>query len=193
MDANWLGFSFNSFLIVFIIINMLNVILSTTRSLVTLNCGKVAAAITNALSFGVYTIVIVFTAMEGLGIIWKAGIIAVVNFIGVYIVKLCEEKSRKDKLWKIEVTVLKTSVKEIDRRLSEKGIYHIFLDIGETKWALFNCYCHTKEESSMAKEILQEPQSTRRCPISLPTKDKLFEFFVSFSLKIISCKLISRL
>ena len=157
MNINWFDFDLNGFLLIFIIVNMLNVILGTIRSLATLKCGKLGAALANALSYGVYTIVIVFTAIDGgLGIFWKAIIIAAVNFAGVYLVKFFEEKSRKDKLWKIEVTVRKTSALQLHEALNNQRIYHLYLDIGETKWALFNCYCHTKEESSMAKEILQE-------------------------------------
>ena len=48
-------------LIIFIILNIFNVILQTVKSICTVKCGKTVAAIVNAVAFGLYTVVIVFT------------------------------------------------------------------------------------------------------------------------------------
>ena len=89
-NLNWLEFNLNAFLWIFIILNVVNVIIQTIKSIVTINGTPFAAAVINAVTFAIYTVVVVFMNADGLGIIWKALIIGVVNFIGVYIVKWWE-------------------------------------------------------------------------------------------------------
>ena len=116
---NWFEFSFDAFLIVFIVLNVINVILQTIKSIATVLCGKWIAAIVNAVTFGFYTIVVVFMTADGLGLLWKALIIGIANLIGVYAVKYFEEKNRKDRLWKVESTVRFTQITILDRELKE--------------------------------------------------------------------------
>ena len=149
---NWFEFSFDAFLIVFIVLNVINVILQTIKSIATVLCGKWIAAIVNAITFGFYTIVVVFMTADGLGLLWKALIIGVANLIGVYAVKYFEEKNRKDRLWKVESTVRFTQITILDRELKEAKIPHNYITAGE--WGIFNCYCKTQKESLVVKEIL---------------------------------------
>ena len=90
--------------VIFVVLNVLNVIIQTVKSICTIKCGKVGAALINALAYGLYTIVLVYMSCE-LDLWTKAIVVALCNLIGVYVVKLIEEKMRKDKLWKIELTV----------------------------------------------------------------------------------------
>ena len=82
-------------LIIFIILNILNVIIQTVKSIATVKCGKAVAAITNAVAYGLYTVVVVYTMCD-LPLTYKAIIVAVCNLIGVYVVKYFEEKSQKE-------------------------------------------------------------------------------------------------
>ena len=91
-------------LLVFIGLNIANVIIQTVKSIATVKCGKGVAAIVNAVAYGLYTVVTVYLMCElSLGL--KALIVAVCNLVGVYVVKFFEEKARKDKLWKVEATI----------------------------------------------------------------------------------------
>ena len=85
-------------------VNVVNVIIQTVKSLATVKCGKTVAAIVNAVAYGLYTVVVVYTMCD-LPLWAKALIVGVANLIGVYVVKLFEEKARKDKLWKVEATI----------------------------------------------------------------------------------------
>ena len=91
-------------LIVFILLNAINVVIQTIKSLLTVKGGKVMAAVANAIAYGFYTIVVIYMVCE-LPLWQKVVIVGSCNFIGVYIVKLIEEKMRRDKLWKIEATI----------------------------------------------------------------------------------------
>lgn len=140
-----------SLLITFIICNFLNVIIQTAKSLATINGSKFTAATVNALAYGFYTYIVVLMVSD-LPMLWKALIIAGCNFIGVYIVKFIEGKMRKDKLWKVEMTVHKSQTAPLHDELETLGIPHNYLEnIG--KWSVFNCYCATQKESILVKEV----------------------------------------
>ena len=150
---NWFGFEFSTFLWVFIILNIVNVVIQTIKSIATIKCGAWLAAAINAVAYGLYTVVVVYMNADGLGIFWKAIIIGICNLIGVYVVKLIEAKSRKDKLWKVEATVLRGWTNELHKMLVQAELSHNYLEnVG--KYTLFNVYCETQTESAKAKKVL---------------------------------------
>ena len=89
---NWFGFELSAFLWVFIILNVVNVVIQTVKSIVTISGGKISASVVNAVAYGLYTVVVVYMNADGLGLFWKALIIGLANLVGVYVVKLIEEK-----------------------------------------------------------------------------------------------------
>lgn len=139
-------------LIIFVALNIVNVIIQTVKSIATVKCGPLVAALVNAVAYGLYTVVTVYMMCElGLGL--KALIVALCNLVGVYIVKLCEVKSRKDKLWKVEATVLGIHTKAIRAELNEANLSNKYIEnIG--KYTEFSIYCDTQKESAQAKAIL---------------------------------------
>lgn len=139
-------------LIIFIVLNVVNVVIQTIKSLATIKCGKTVAAIVNAVAYGLYTIVLVYTMCD-LPLMWKAAIVAGANFIGVYVVKLFEEKARKDKLWKVEATVYPNHAEWLISRLSEQNLPFNYIDV--EKYVIFNIYCATQAESSAARVLLE--------------------------------------
>jgi len=151
---NWFEFSLSGFLAVFIVLNVLNVIIQTIKSIATIKCGAWVAASVNALAYGLYTVVVVYMNADGLGLLWKAVIIGLANLIGVYVVKSIEAKSRKDKLWKVECTVTRTKTSALDEELKTANISHNYVIVGSH--TVFNCYCATEKESLAVKEILSK-------------------------------------
>jgi hypothetical protein len=142
-------------LIIFVILTILNVVIQTVKSIATIKCGKTVASLVNALAYGLYTYVIFFTSSDGINLHAKALITALANLIGVYVVKFCEEKARKDKLWKVEATVLRMHTNSIVQHLALAKIPHNYLEnVGP--YTLFNIYCATQAESAKAREILNE-------------------------------------
>lgn len=139
-------------LLIFIILNIANVIIQTIKSICTIKCGKGVAALVNAIAYGLYTIVTVYMLCD-LDLWLKALIVAMCNLVGVYVVKLIEEKTRKDKLWKIETTVLKGYTKEIAELLIKLDIPFNYIE-GVGKYTVFNIFCATQNQSSAVKEIL---------------------------------------
>ena len=83
-------------LIVFIVLNIVNVVIQTVKSLATVKCGKTVAAIVNAVAYGLYTVVVVYTVCD-LPLWLKVVVVGVANLIGVYVVKYFEEKGLSKK------------------------------------------------------------------------------------------------
>ena len=83
-------------LITFVILNVLNVIIQTAKSIVTIKCGKGVAALVNAIAYGLYTVVLVYMNCN-ISLWEKVIVVGSANLIGVYVVKFFEEKSKKDK------------------------------------------------------------------------------------------------
>lgn len=150
---NWFEFSLNGFLAVFIVLNVVNVVIQTVKSIATIKCGAVGAAAINALAYGLYTVVVVYMSADGLGLFWKAIIIALANLIGVYVVKVIEKKKRKDRLWKVEATISNALTNRVHEDLKANNLPHNFIpDVG--KYSVFNIYCETQEDSAKAKIVL---------------------------------------
>ena len=51
-------------LIIFIALNIVNVIIQTVKSLATVKCGKTVAALVNAIAYGLYTVVVVYIVCD---------------------------------------------------------------------------------------------------------------------------------
>lgn len=139
---------------IFVVLNVVNVVIQTVKSIATIKCGRVPAAVINAVAYGLYTIVVVYTVCE-LPLWLKATVVAVANLVGVYIVKLLEEKKRKDKLWKVEATIPSTNTDQLHYELKVRNIPHNFIeDVGQ--YTVFNIYCETQKESAVAKVVLDQ-------------------------------------
>lgn len=143
-------------LIVFILLNIANVVIQTVKSIATVKCGKLSAAIINAVAYGLYTIVTVYLMCE-LDLYLKAGIVALCNLVGVYVVKWVEEKARKDKLWQVQATVAPDKAGWLMDKLNQDNISWNYIDVN--KWVIFNIYCATQEESRTAKKYLTEAEA----------------------------------
>ena len=63
-------------LILFIVMSIVNVIIQTVKSIATIKCGKLAAAVINAVAYGLYTYVIVLTANDSIDLLAKCFIVA---------------------------------------------------------------------------------------------------------------------
>lgn len=141
-------------LISYIIFNVLNVIIQTAKSIVTIKCNKWVASVVNAIAYGLYTYIVILTASD-LDLWFKIIITALSNLVGVFVVKYVEEKKRKDQLWKVEFTVTGNLTNIIDELLELAKVPHNYIsNVG--KYTIFNAYCATQKESESVKEIINK-------------------------------------
>lgn len=138
-------------LLLFIICTFANVVLSTIKSVMTIKGGKVSAAIWNALAFGLYSYIVVLTATAPISTLGKVLVTVGCNLVGVYGVKLFEEKLKKDRLWKIEMTVRNGFAETMHHDLTLEGIPNNYVNAG--KHTVFNCFCETKQDTEKVLRI----------------------------------------
>ena len=141
-------------ILLFTIATVINIILSTIRSLCTIKGGKWVSAATNALCYGFYPLIVMLTAKDTVSIITNMMITAIANFICVYIIKLIEEKSRKDRLWKFEATFEKNEdLLDIIKDTCALGkIPYNYIDIN--KYYVVNFYAKSQRESVFIEKII---------------------------------------
>lgn len=143
-------------IITFIVFNVLNVIIQTIKSIATIKCGKTAAAVVNAVAYGLYTYIVVLTARDEVDLWQKIAVVALANLVGVWVVKYFEERGRKDKLWKIEATFRckENFVHNLSIWATTNKISYNYTNIGE-HYAV-NFYAPTQKESALVKEFIKK-------------------------------------
>ena len=142
-----------SLLAEFVLLNIVNVIIQTIKSLCTVKAGKTVAALVNAVAYGFYTIVVIYMVCD-LDLWVKVAVVGGANLVGVFIVKWVEEVSRKDRLWKVEMTVPTAIAGKMIDDLESFNIPHNYIpNVG--KYTIFNCYCATQKESAFVREVAE--------------------------------------
>ena len=140
------------FLLVFVGLSIVNVVLSTIRSIVTINGSKTVASLISGGYFAFYNIMMIYTVADFP--MWQKCVITFVcNVVGVFLVKWGEEKARKDKLWKVEATINEPYKESLIADLKNAGVPFNYIE-GIGKYVLFNIYCATQAESKSVKGLL---------------------------------------
>lgn len=140
--------------VLFIVCTMVNIILSTIKSIITVKGGKTAAALINAITFGFYTYVVILTADGNIPTLTKCVITAICNLIGVWVVKYFEEKARKDKLWLVKCTIPKEKADVCRTALKENYISFSWMDI--EKYIVFDTYCENQKQIEIVTKIAKQ-------------------------------------
>ena len=136
-------------ILIFAVATVINVTLSTIRSICTIKCGKWLSAVSNAVCYGFYPLIVMLTAQGTVGIIINMGITAIANFICVWLIKYVEEKAKKDKMWRVDLAIPCEEKDFTHRKLAD--IPHNYVQCGS--WTMFNCYCATQEETAKVKQL----------------------------------------
>ena len=140
------------FLIIFVVLSIINVVLSTIRSIVTVKGGKMSASLLSGGYFAFYNIMLIYTVADFP--MWQKCLITFVcNVVGVWIVKWGEEKARKDKLWKVEATINEPYKESLIEALKKADLPFNYIE-GIGKYTLFNIYCETQKDSKAVKGLL---------------------------------------
>lgn len=129
--------------IYFFFISLINVILSSTKSICTVRYGRGINVVANVVAYSFYAIVVKQTA--NLPLIITVIATAVANALGVWLSYAILDRLQKDRLWKVEVVVPKGYTEQLHCEL--KSIPHNYIELGPR--TLFNFYCETKTDTSL--------------------------------------------
>ncbi len=136
-------------IIVFCICSLVNVILSTLKTLIMVNAGRNSSIAINAICYGFYTLVV--KQLGAVDYVTAVVVTILANVIGVWISYKIMDLFKKDKLWRITVT-LKT-VDEFAECVQQLEKYNIgYTPIENTN--SIDIYSYNQKESSIIKNIL---------------------------------------
>ena len=141
----------------FVILNFVNVLINTARSLTTVKGGKWVASVMNALCYGYYTVIIVITATYEMPLLMKCIAVAIVNFVGVFTIKFCEEKMQKEKRWVFLATakIENNAVIDVAEKLKALEIKLVYTTVIENELYTLQIFSNTRKESEMITAILE--------------------------------------
>lgn len=140
-------------LIIFTICSLVNVMLNTVKTIVMYKKNVLSSAFINAVTYGFYTVIVVLMAGE-MPLVWKILLTALTNFVGVALSMMVMNKLEKDKLWKVEATVIYKCKDDVCEMLNKARVPYNYIE-GVGRYTLFNIFCSTQKQSSAVKEILK--------------------------------------
>jgi hypothetical protein len=127
----------------FFLISLINVILSSTKSICTVRYGRGVNVLANVIAYSFYVVVVKQTASLPLGITVLSTALA--NALGVWLSYVLLDHVQKDRLWKVEVVVPKCYTERLHYEL--KSVPHNYVELGPR--TLFNFYCETRADTSL--------------------------------------------
>ncbi len=139
--------------IIFFICSLINVMLSTLKTILTVKASKSVATIINAITYGFYAIVV--KQLASLDLITTVTVTIVTNIIGVYVSMWLLEKTKKDCLWKISVTTKDNTLVE---KLEKFSISYVMNPVQYKKQTYYNIdvFSENQKDSSIIENILKE-------------------------------------
>lgn len=139
--------------IAFFICSLINVMLSTLKTILTVKASKGVATIINAITYGFYAIVV--KQLASLDLITTVTVTIITNIIGVYVSMWLLEKTKKDCLWKISVTTKDNTLVE---KLEKFSISYVMNPVQYKKQTYYNIdvFSENQKDSSIIENILKE-------------------------------------
>lgn len=135
--------------VIFVICSLVNVILSTLKTLIMVNAGRGSAIVINAVCYGFYTLVV--KQLTSVDYVTAIVVTILANIVGVWISYKIMDLFKKDKLWRITVTL--KSKKALDECKANLEKYNIgFTPIEKTN--SIDIYSYNQKESAVIKNIL---------------------------------------
>lgn len=142
------------FILGFFIATLVNVILGTLKSVITIKGGRILASIASAVAYGFNTIII---KMVGDVEMWIAVVTSVIcNLLGVYIALYITDKMRKDQLWKITVSVPTEKMHDFKADLTKAEIAFVAYETSWEKYKVVDIFSKAKPESKKVREIVKK-------------------------------------
>lgn len=135
--------------IIFCICSLVNVILSTLKTLIMVNAGRGSAIVINAVCYGFYTLVV--KQLGAVDYLTAVVVTIAANIVGVWISYKIMDLFSKDKVWRITATLKDKA--EFDECVKVLKQYNIgFSYIEQTK--AIDIYSYNQKESAIVKNIL---------------------------------------
>ena len=139
-------------LIIFIALQLLTVVLSTIKSVLTIEASALTASLFSSVSYTVAAITTKLLTQQPFGIL--ISVTAFSNLLGTYIGKTLIEKTKKEKLWNIMTTVKVDKGKILEQKLLDNNIQFVRIDAANNR-TYFNIFANTRHETNISKKLIQ--------------------------------------
>ena len=139
-------------LIIFILVQLITTIISTAKTVLTVEAGKTTAAVVNAVSYTLGAAITKLITKQDMEVVILVTFFS--NLIGVYIAKSILEKTRKTRLWVINATVKDDLKTLIEDSLLERSIQYTLIEAKNHR-NFFSIFSYSRGESTLIKEILE--------------------------------------
>lgn len=136
---------------------LLNVILNTIKSIVTITGTTFAAALINAITFSFYAVVV--KQIADVSLIISVPLTFIANFCGVYIAKWLLAKTTKDKLWRISCTITpkkRIALHDFEKYLFDNNIDYNIVSIYSKYDYILDIFSYNQKQSIIIKEIIEK-------------------------------------
>lgn len=143
-------------ILLFALLQFINVILSTIKSVLTVKSNRIVASVSSAIYFGFYTIIVIWTAADNMNMWIKVATTSATNLTGTYIAKYILDKAKKERLWDITAAVKSTVLDNVCSELNEHCLLHTRIEMNNPKYWLIHTYAKGKEESREIRRILDK-------------------------------------
>lgn len=136
---------------IFIAIQLVNVILSTIKSIVTVNGSRMSASVINAISYTFGAVITKLLTEQS----FEVAIVVtfITNIVGVWLGKYIIDKRQPERLWTVNATVRSKEKQALEDKLKSRGIQFILLPAENDRY-LYTIFARSKAESSLLQEIL---------------------------------------
>lgn len=139
----------------FIILQIVNVILSTIKSIVLSKGYKWGTIIANTIYFGIYTAVLKQLALVD-DMFLLIVITMIANFFGTWVGFDILERIRKADLWIVKTVVKIDRIKDYKAALNEAGIKYISYQTTWDECTAVDIFSESRDESKTIKKILEQ-------------------------------------
>ena len=149
-------------IVLFFVLTLINVILGTMRSILTVKSTPFVSMVINTVSYTFYSGIVKLVSGQDMAVVLITT--ALTNIIGVYIAQFILNKAKKDRLWRITATVKYNKSKDIANALEQYNISYNEQATDGNKTAIFDIFSKTQGESALMQNIMLS-KSKKLCKI----------------------------
>ena len=143
-----------NFILLFFVAQLINVVLSTIKSVITVKGGKLQASIINAVTYSFNIIVI--KSLVDVDMMVAIMVTIFTNLFGVYLGLTILDKLRKDQLWKIMTTLPASNLKDFKHDLNALDISYIAYETSWDDYKVVDIFSKHKNDSRLIKTVFKK-------------------------------------
>ena len=141
--------------IAFFLSQLVNVILSTIKSVLTIKGTRITAVIVTTISYTINALIVSLIGKVD-DLITICIVTAITNIVGVTFSLWLLDKLRKDRLWRYSISIDSDKVAMLKTDLTDNNLKFINIGSDWDKMKLIDVFAYSKEESIIVKKLISK-------------------------------------